>query len=60
GALLAAGTLTPGVAVGDVTPILTIGAALFGVGLLQIPTWARRRREQFERIAERLSAAIRS
>jgi hypothetical protein len=63
GALLAAGTLTGSMApgdIGDITPILTIGAALFGAGVLQVPAWARRRRQQFERIAERLRDAIRS
>lgn len=57
---LIAGTVIPGMAVGDVVSITTIGAALFGAGLLQIPAWARRRREQFARIAERLKNAIRS
>ena len=63
GALLAVGTLTGSMAPGDIrdiTPILTIGAALFGAGVLQVPAWARRRRQQFERIAERLRDAIRS
>jgi hypothetical protein len=59
-ALLAAGTLTVGAVGGDVTPLLTIGAALFGAGVLQVPGWARRRREQFERIAQRLRDAVRS
>jgi hypothetical protein len=62
GALLAVGTLTGSMApgdVGDITPLLTIGAALFGAGALQVPAWARRRRQQFERIAERLRDAIR-
>ena len=63
GALLAMGTLTGGMAPGDIadiTPILTVGAGLFGAGVLQVPAWARRRRQQFERIAERLRDAIRS
>jgi hypothetical protein len=63
GALLAVGTLTGSMAPGDIsdlTPVLTIGVALFGAGVLQVPAWARRRREQFERIAERLRDAIRS
>lgn len=63
GALLAVGTLTGNIAPGhaaDFTPILAIGAGLFGAGVLQVPAWARRRREQFERIAERLRAAIRA
>jgi hypothetical protein len=62
-ALLAVGTLTGSMAPGDIrdlTPVLTIGAALFGAGVLQVPAWARRRRQQFERIAERLRDAIRS
>lgn len=61
GALLAVGTLTGSMAPGDVadiTPVLTIGAGLFGAGLLQVPAWARRRRQQFERIAEHLRDAI--
>jgi hypothetical protein len=37
-----------------------LGASLFGAGVLQVPAWGRRRREQFERIAERLRDAIRS
>jgi hypothetical protein len=45
---------------GDATTLLAIGAGLFGAGLLQVPAWARRRREQFERIAGRLRDAIRS
>jgi hypothetical protein len=57
---LIAGTLIPGMAVGDVVSITTIGAGIFGAGLLQIPVWARRRREQFARLAERLKNAIRS
>lgn len=60
GALLAVGTLTGDMAAGDLTPVLTIGAGLFGAGVLQIPAWARRRRQQFEHIAERLRHAIRS
>jgi hypothetical protein len=63
GALLAIGTLTGSIAPGDIrdiTPILTVGAGLFGAGVLQVPAWARRRRQQFERIAERLRDAIRS
>ena len=63
GALLAMGTLTGSMApgdVGDIAPILTVGAALFGAGVLQVPAWARRRRQQFERIAERLRDAIRA
>jgi hypothetical protein len=63
GALLAIGTLTGSMAPGDIrdiTPILTVGAGLFGAGVLQVPAWARRRRQQFERIAERLRDAIRS
>lgn len=60
-ALMAVGTLTGSMAPGDVAdliPVLTIGAALFGAGILQVPAWARRRREQFDRIAERLRDAI--
>jgi hypothetical protein len=60
---LAVGTLTGSMASGDVAdlvPVLAIGAGLFGAGVLQIPAWARRRRQQFERIAERLNDAIRS
>jgi hypothetical protein len=63
GALLAMGTLTGSMApgdVGDIAPILTVGAALFGAGVVQVPAWARRRRQQFERIAERLRDAIRA
>jgi hypothetical protein len=59
-ALMAVGTLTVSTPAGDLTPVLTIGAALFGAGVLQVPAWARRRREQFDRIAERLRDAIRS
>lgn len=58
--MLAVGTLTVGAPVGDVTPLLPIGAALFGAGALQIPVWAKRRREQFDRIAERLGNTISS
>jgi hypothetical protein len=57
-ALLAAGTLTVSTVPGDITTLLTVGAALFGAGVLQVPYWARRRREQFDRIAERLRDAI--
>lgn len=63
GAIMAVGILTGSMAPGDVadiTPVLTIGAGLFGAGALQVPAWARRRRQQFERIAERLRDAIRS
>lgn len=59
-ALMAVGTLTVSAPAGDLTPVLTVGAALFGAGVLQVPAWARRRREQFDRIAERLRNAIRS
>jgi hypothetical protein len=45
---------------GDAPALLAIGAGLFGAGLLQVPAWARRRGEQFERIARRLRDAIRS
>ena len=56
--LLGASALTVG-AVGDGIPaLLTVGATLFGAGALQIPLWARRRREQFDRIAERLTSSI--
>jgi hypothetical protein len=60
--LLGVGTLTGSIAPADVAdfgPVLTIGVAMFGAGVLQIPAWARRRREQFERIAQRLSDAVR-
>lgn len=57
--LLVVGTLTVSTIAGDVTPLLPIGAAVFGVGVLQVPAWARRRREQFDRIAERLRDTIR-
>jgi hypothetical protein len=60
GVLLTAGALIPGMAVGDVVSLTTIGVGLFGAGALQIPAWARRRREQFKRIAERLKNAIHS
>lgn len=56
-ALLAGGAITGSIAPGDVadlTPMLAIGVALFGAGVLQVPAWARRRRQQFDRIAERL------
>lgn len=56
---LVAGTLTPGAAVGEVVSLAFIGAGLFSAGMLQIPAWARRRREQFARLAERLKSAIR-
>lgn len=61
-ALMAVSTLTVGAPgdVPDLAPMITIGAALFGAGVLQVPAWARRRREQFDRIAERLRDAIRS
>lgn len=62
GAVMAAGALTGGMQpgdMGDVTPLLTIGVTLFGVGVIQVPMWARRRREQFDRLAERLRNAIR-
>jgi hypothetical protein len=61
GALITVGTLTGSMAPGDVadiTPMIAIGAALFGAGVLQVPAWARRRREQFDRIAERLKGVI--
>jgi hypothetical protein len=63
GGLLAVGTLTGSMAPGDVAdiiPVLAIGAGLFGAGVLQVPGWARRRREQFDRIAERLRDAMRA
>lgn len=59
-ASLILGSVIPGVVVGDMVSVTTIGAGLFGAGLLQIPAWARRRREQFARLAERLKNAIRS
>lgn len=63
GALLAVGAVTGSMAPGDygsITPLLTVGASLFGAGVLQVRPWARRRREQFDRIAERLRDAIRT
>jgi len=57
---LVAGLVFPGVVEVASVNAAMIGGALFGAGLLQIPAWARRRREQFERIAERLRNAIRS
>jgi hypothetical protein len=56
--MMAVGTLTGGMAPGDavdLAPVLTLGLASFGAGALQIPAWARRRRAQFTRIAERLA-----
>jgi hypothetical protein len=60
-ALMGATTLTVGIGAGaaEMAPLLTIGAALFGAGVLQLPAWARRRREQFDRIAGRLRSTIR-
>lgn len=61
-AMIAIGSLTGSMApgdVGDLTPVLTIGLGVFGAGLIQIPAWARRRREQFRRIAERLAGTVR-
>jgi hypothetical protein len=58
-ALAAAGMVTTG-AVGDVGTLFTVGGVLFGVGVVQVPAWARRRRQQFENIARRLSEAVRS
>jgi hypothetical protein len=60
GTMVALGTLTVTASSGDAASLLAIGAGLFGVGILQVPAWARRRRQQFERIAERLRDAIRS
>jgi hypothetical protein len=60
GVMAALGTLTVTAASGDAASLVAIGAGLFGAGVLQVPGWARRRRQQFERIAERLKDAIRS
>lgn len=63
GAIMAVTALTGSMGPGDFTdtlPMLGIGAGLFSAGMIQVPAWARRRREQFDRIAERLKAAIRS
>ena len=59
-ALMAASTLAVGAPADGFTGLLTVGATLFGAGVVQVPLWARRRREQFDRIAERLRHAIRS
>jgi hypothetical protein len=36
--------------------LATMGAALFGLGALRLPGWARTRRQQMEEIAARLAA----
>jgi hypothetical protein len=62
-ALAAMGTLTGSMAPGDLAdliPILLVGLGMFAGGVLQVPSWARRRRQQFERIAERLRDAIKA
>lgn len=62
GALMTVGVVTGSMSPGDVNdflPMLAVGGGLFGAGVLQIPAWARRRREQFDRIAESLRDAIR-
>ncbi|MEX0891213.1 MAG: hypothetical protein WEB88_03510 [Gemmatimonadota bacterium] len=46
--------------VGDVSELLMVGGVLFGVGVVQVPIWARRRKQQFENIARRLNEAVRS
>jgi len=40
--------------------IAAIGAGMIGVGALQLPRWARVRRQQMEDIAARLSLAAKS
>jgi hypothetical protein len=61
GVLMTVGAVTGSMAPGDLAdflPMLGVGTAVFGAGALQLPLWARRRREQFDRIAERLRDAI--
>lgn len=41
-------------AIDNVGNIFIIGAALFGVGALQLPRWRKTRREQMDELAERL------
>ncbi|HSK19034.1 MAG TPA: hypothetical protein VK912_07825 [Longimicrobiales bacterium] len=62
GGLVVVGRLAGGIGPDpdSLTTMFTVGSALFGVGVLQIPIWARRRREEFDRIADRLRDAIRS
>jgi hypothetical protein len=38
-------------------PLTAMGLGMFGVGAIQLPGWARRRREQMEAIAARLDSA---
>jgi hypothetical protein len=53
-----AGMLVPGVGGGafsDLGGFFLIGAAAFGFGALRLPGWARRRRDQMEELARRVT-----
>lgn len=40
---------------GEIMPLLVIGAGMFGLGAVRLPGWARRRQRQMDEIAERLT-----
>lgn len=58
GSLFAIGMLVPGVDLSGIPAgaslLAAMGLGFFGVGALRLPAWARRRREQMKRVAERL------
>lgn len=54
--LLTAGGLTDPGAISVMALLSTIGGAMFGIGALQLPGWARLRRRQMEGVAERAAA----
>jgi hypothetical protein len=60
--MLIATRLFPGVDPGTLSSfgvLTTVGVAMFGIGALRLPAWARTRRRQMEEIAERLSLPAR-
>ena len=43
------------IALSSFLPMVLVGASLFGVGALRLPSWARLRQRQMEEVAARLA-----